>query len=79
MRYMLPVAGLVNDTETRVRTEALEIVVLPSVAVSDCTSTVKLVAVVNWTQTSMVQVLLGKGLPSVSCKLPSAVAKPICW
>ena len=79
MRYILPVAGLVKDTETRVHTEALEIVVLPSVAVSDCTSTVKLVAVVNCTQTSMVQVLPGKGLPRVNCKLPSVGAKPICW
>ena len=47
MRYILPVAGLAKDTETRVHTEALEIVVLPSVAVSDCTSTVKLVGVLN--------------------------------
>ena len=55
-RYIFSAAGLVNATDARVQTEALETVVLPRIAVSVRTATVKLVAVSNCTQTSMVQV-----------------------
>ena len=76
---VFPLAGLVKPKDTRVQVAALVMVLLPRSAVSVCSSTVKLVAVSNCTQTSMVQTLVGKGLPSVSWKLPSLLTKPSCW